>query len=138
MVQEILNITRDNFIKYGKILEFTPGYKEEFEIIVREPGQGWRLAVYRVSEKSIKTLENHPTSMESFEPLKGVALLIVAENSDPEGFEVFLLDKPVCLDKGIWHQVIALSEEAQVKITENIEVTTEFHRLSSELRVKYV
>lgn len=127
---QIKNINHDNFDRYGKIMEFSEGYQEAFEIIVKEPESGWRLAVYRFSDKEIKIIENHPSSMESFEPLKGIALLVVAENSNPADYEVFLLDKPVCLYKGIWHQVISLSEEAQVKIAENYEVTTEFFELS--------
>ena len=133
---EILNINRQNFKKYGSILEFTSGYEQEFEIIVREPNHGWRLAVFKISKRTVGVIENHPISMESFEPLKGVALLIVAENNNPEEFEVFLLDKPVCLNAGIWHQVMALSEEAQVKIAENLEVKTEFYQLKSELSIK--
>ena len=31
------------------------------------------------------------------------------------------------LKKGIWHQVMALTPEAQVKITENLEVPSEFY-----------
>jgi hypothetical protein len=34
--------------------------------------------------------------------------------------------------KGIWHQVIALSEEAQVKIAENNEVESVFYEFKKE------
>lgn len=129
----IQNITIGSFKKFGSVLEFSLGYDKAFEIITRETEGGWRLAVFRYKSKTVRVIENHPESMESFEPLYGVTLLVVAENHDPEAFEVFLLDKPICLHKGIWHQVIALSEEAQVKITENNEVGSVFYEFKNEL-----
>ena len=81
----------------------------------------------KYSSKEIKEVENHPTSKESFEPLKGITVLLVAEHENPENYRVFVLDKPVVLKKGIWHQVMALTPEAQVKITENLEVPSEFY-----------
>jgi hypothetical protein len=32
------------------------------------------------------------------------------------------LDKPVILKKGLWHGVVALGDEADIKITENASV----------------
>ena len=129
----IRNIDHDSFDRYGRIMEFSEGYPEAFEIIVREREPGWRLAIFKFYDKKIKVIENHPASMESFEPLKGIALLLVAENANPADYEVFLLDKPVCLNKGTWHQVISLTKEAQVKIAENDEVATEFFELPGEI-----
>lgn len=43
--------------------------------------------------------------------------------------------KPICLEKGIWHQVLALTDEAQVKITENLEVESVFHELKKAILV---
>ncbi|MDZ5038549.1 hypothetical protein GNF66_15660 [Clostridium perfringens] len=43
------------------------------------------------------------------------------------------MDKPICLYKGIWHQVISLSDSASVKITENLDVTSEFYYFESEI-----
>ncbi len=76
-------------------------------------------------------LECHPDSYESFEPLKGIGILLTAKPESPEDYHAFLLDKPVCLKKGVWHQLIALTEEVQVKITENLEVGTSFYELAS-------
>jgi ureidoglycolate hydrolase len=131
----IRNITKDSFMRYGAVMEFSPDYKERFEIIVKETEAGWRLAVYRFNDRATTVMENHPASMESFEPLQGTALLLVAENGSPSNYEAFLLDKPVCLYKGVWHQVLSLSEEACVKITENSEVTTEFFHFENEIKV---
>jgi ureidoglycolate hydrolase len=129
----IRNITSNNFGKYGTVIEFTPGYREDFEIRVRQDEGGWRLAVFRVPNRSTQSMENHPNTKESFEPLQGTVLLLVAENGYPDQFEVFLLDKPVCLHAGVWHQVLALSTEAQVKIVENIEVSTEFYYFERDI-----
>lgn len=129
--KEIKNITADSFAKYGTVLEFTANMYDGWEILVKAENTGWRIALLEFSRKSTDVLENHPASKESFEPLKGMALLLAAENHSPEDFEAFLLDKPVCLNEGVWHQVISLSEVTQVKITENLEVTCEYHKLKS-------
>ncbi|WP_042276230.1 ureidoglycolate lyase [[Clostridium] dakarense] len=135
MKKTILNISRENFSPFGDVIEFSSDCEERFEIITKEQAEPWRIAVYRYKEKSISKMENHPTSMESFEPLTGTTLLMVAENKTPQDYKVFLLDKPVCLHKGIWHQVISLSSEASVKITENLEVTSQFYEFDKEIEV---
>ncbi len=129
----ILNITADNFGKYGTVLEFSKDFEGLFEIIVKHPDSGWRLALLRYSKKTGRIMECHPGSKESFEPLSGMLLLIVAEHDTPKDFEVFLLDKPVCLHAGVWHQVISLAAESQVKITENLEVESEYFELESDI-----
>lgn len=130
------SVQKDTFEKYGKVLEFTEDCSEPFEIIITEEEKPWRLAVFRYRNKTVKRMECHPLSLESFEPLKGLTVLIVAEHDHPEAYEAFILDKPVCLYKGIWHQVLALTEEGQVKIAENLEVTSEFYDLENEIGVK--
>lgn len=130
------SIHRENFEKYGKVLEFTEDCREPFEIIITEEKEPWRLAVYRYTDKTVKRMECHPYSLESFEPLKGLTVLIVAEHDRPHEYKAFILDKPVCLYKGIWHQVLALTDEAQVKIAENLEVVSEFYELETEVGVK--
>lgn len=131
------SIHRETFEKYGKVLEFSPDNTEEpFEIVITEEKEPWRLAVFRYRNKEIQKMECHPTSLESFEPLQGVTVLVVAEHDKPEEYEAFLLDKPVCLYKGIWHQVLTLTDEAQVKIAENLEVNSEFFELKNEIAVR--
>lgn len=130
------SIHSETFQKYGKVLEFTPGYEDPFEIIVTEDHEPWRLAVFRYQNKTVKRMECHPRSLESFEPLQGMTVLIVAEHDRPSEYQAFILDKPVCLYKGIWHQVLALTDEAQVKIAENLEVESEFYELEHEVEVK--
>ena len=55
--------------------------------------------------------------------------------STPENWEAFLLEQPVCLEKGIWHQVLALTEEASVKITENLDVESVFYKMEVPVKV---
>lgn len=135
---KIQSIKKDAFSKYGSVLEFPEDNTEPFYIVVTEEKEPWRLAVFRYRNKSVKTLECHPGSLESFEPLKGITVLVVAEHEKPEQMEAFVLDQPVCLYKGIWHQVLTLTEEAQVKIAENLEVSSEFYELEEELSVALV
>ena len=123
-------VQRETFLPYGEVLEFPAGIEETFCIITTEEKEPWRLAVFRYTNKEIQRMECHPTSRESFEPLHGLTVLVVAEE-----YEAFILDKPVCLKKGIWHQVLALTEEAQVKIVENLEVQSEFYDLEKAIHV---
>ena len=132
---QIENITTETFAPFGYVLEFTPEMTEPFHIIVREDKEPWRLALLRLDWQCIKRLENHPLSMESFEPLEGVSVLFVSENNSPNKIRAFLLDKPICLFKGVWHEILALSSNAKVKITENLEVTTEYYNLEKPLQV---
>lgn len=128
-------VQREKFLPYGEVLEFPEESKETFCIITTEEKELWRLAVFRYTNKEINRMECHPTSRESFEPLQGITVLVVATHENPEEYEAFILDKPVCLRKGIWHQVLALTEEAQVKIVENLEVQSEFYDLKKAIRV---
>ncbi len=131
----IHSITKDNFGEYGTVVEFPEACREPFYIVDREEQNPWRLAVFRYTNKEISRLENHPTSKESFEPLLGITVLVVAAHETPEQYRGFILDKPVCLKKGIWHQVLSLTPEAQIKITENMEVNSEFYEFSKPIRL---
>lgn len=128
-------VQRETFLPYGEVLEFPAGIEKTFCIITTEEKEPWRLAVFRYTNKEIQRMECHPTSRESFEPLHGLTVLVVATHENPEEYEAFILDKPVCLKKGIWHQVLALTEEAQVKIVENLEVQSEFYDLEKAIHV---
>lgn len=129
-MKPIETINRESFAPYGTLIDFTPEYEGGFQIVVKEPEAGWRLAVLRFNNRTTDYMENHPESMESFEPVSGVSVIIVAENGAPEAYRAFLLDQPVCLHKGVWHQVIALSERAVVKIAENFDVSAQYHRFA--------
>lgn len=134
-MRKLQSIHKETFEKFGSVLEFSTECQESFEIVITEEKEPWRLAVFRYTNKKIKEMECHPASLESFEPLKGITVLVVAEHEKPEEYQAFILDKPVCLKKGIWHQVLALTDEAQVKIAENLEVNSEFYDLEKEIEV---
>lgn len=134
-MKTLQSVQRETFLPYGEVLEFPAGIEETFCIITTEEKEPWRLAVFRHTNKEIQRMECHPTSRESFEPLHGLTVLVVATHENPEEYEAFILDKPVCLKKGIWHQVLALTEEAQVKIVENLEVQSEFYDLEKAIHV---
>lgn len=57
------------FKPFGTVLEFLPCDTGNFYIADTEPQSGWRVAVFRYSNKEIQKIECHPTSKESFEPL---------------------------------------------------------------------
>ncbi|MEI6845507.1 MAG: ureidoglycolate lyase [Candidatus Firestonebacteria bacterium] len=120
--------TKENFKKYGKIIEGTRktkgGKGTQYEVLTNSRSEGWLLAYLIVRNRVSKCIEQHPTSRESFEPVKGVCLLIVAPAKFPKKTETFVLDKPIVLHEGIWHDVVALSKEAEVKIAENNSVPT--------------
>lgn len=134
-MRKLQSIHRETFARFGEVLEFPEGFAEPFCIITTERSEPWRLAVFRYTNKEIQRMECHPASKESFEPLSGFTVLVVAEHDEPEAYEAFILDKPVCLKKGIWHQVLSLTDEAQVKITENLEVSSEFYDLEEAVQV---
>lgn len=132
---KLQSIHKESFEKFGSVLEFSKECQEPFEIIITEEKEPWRLAVFRYTNKTVRRMECHPLSLESFEPLLGLTVLIVAEHDKPQEYEAFILDKPVCLKKGIWHQVLSLTDEAQVKIAENLEVSSEFYDLDKDIEV---
>lgn len=134
-MKKIEIITEDSFRAYGKVIRFPEGDRSNFYIVDNDSDHPWRLAVYRYSNHSIKRIECHPASKESFEPLAGTTLLLAAAHGNPEDYHIFLLDRPVILDKGVWHQTLALTEEAQVKITENLEVESVFYDLREEIGI---
>lgn len=136
MMVKIESITRETFAPFGTVIEFSPDFDGIYEILETEDEKPWILAVFRYTNKTIQRIENHPTSMETFEPLSGVTVLLVAEHETPENYKAFVLDKPVCLKKGVWHQVLSLTPSAEVKITENKDVYSEFYDLPEEIQVQ--
>lgn len=131
----IESVSAAAFRPFGTVLEFLPGDTSNFYIVDTEPEHPWRVAVFRYSNKEIRKIECHPSSKESFEPLQGITVLLVAQHETPEDCHAFILDKPVVLAKGIWHQTLSLTPEAQVKITENKEVESVFYTYEKPKKV---
>lgn len=130
-------LSSGNFKPYGLIIEYPKkGASKKgnlFKIIIRQPGLGWRIAYLVVRDKSIVRMESHPSSLESFEPCGGKTMLFVSKKKDPVKIDCFILDKPVILKRGVWHGVIALGGESEIKIVENSRVKSLYWRLGFEL-----
>lgn len=130
-------LTREAFAPFGKLISFSEQPEDErFEVLIREENEPWRIAMFRVRIRQAARLECHPKSMESFEPVRGMGILLCAAPETPQEVHAFPLDAPVCLDKGVWHEVITLSGEALYKITENCEVESEFYDFAQPLGVQ--
>jgi ureidoglycolate hydrolase len=101
------------------------GHGDKFEVLLKQKSKGWRIGYLILRNKKFRSLENHPNSLETFEPVSGSAIIALADNRNPGKFKAFLLDKPVVIKKGVWHNVAAVSGRCEIKIFENIDVKTE-------------
>ena len=120
-------ITSFNFRKFGWVIDLPDRNKKPkninlFRIVVRQSGPGWRIAYLVVRDAFISKLEQHPDSLESFEPVSGRGLIYLTRKKDSRSIECFFLDRPVILKKGIWHGVLKTGGDFDVKITENSKV----------------
>ncbi|MEI8348544.1 MAG: hypothetical protein WCI77_00180 [Candidatus Omnitrophota bacterium] len=128
-----------NFLSFGRIITYPNKHaqarkKNLFRIVCKEYGAvGWRIAYLVVRDRAITRLEQHQCTLESFEPVKGRTLLYVAKKKDPRHIECFYLDKPIVLCKGVWHGVVTLDAESEVKITENATVKSAYWQLGFSL-----
>jgi ureidoglycolate hydrolase len=122
------NLTSESFKLYGDIIQFDENVQDRFQVIVDEPQtDGWRIAISRLTRGKIIKLGLHPNTRESFEPMKGISVILVARKETPQQLELFLLDQPICIHKNIWHVTASLSAEAFIKITENSLVESMEH-----------
>jgi hypothetical protein len=102
----------------------TAGGGNEFGILLKERSSGWRIGYLIMREKYIKSVECHPDSLETFEPVSGRSIIALSKSRQMDKFKYFLLDRPIVLKKNIWHGIAALSRKCEIKIFENIEVKT--------------
>ena len=133
------NITKGTFVPYGTVLDHIhkdpAGDEMVYEPVVTVESKGWIWAVLTFQKQDIDSIQCHPTSKESFEPVYGTMVLVVAPPEKPEKMEAFLLDRPVMVNEGVWHNVFSLAAESRVKITENNDVTSKTIELKRPLRV---
>jgi len=128
----LLNLTHEAFSKYGRILEPTTEEvkaKHPFIILEKITSDGWRIAHSKVTQKYCDSIRCHLNTKETFKSLQGIVALIVAPHNYPDDVEIFLLDKPVVVYEGVWHNNLALSETAYLLINENLNVVSESHKL---------
>ena len=132
-------VTPDAIAPYGQIIDWSDALEasgKAFHILARsEAATGWRLAALRVKSTSVTRLENHPETLELFAPVSGSTVLLVAEpGGNPQSrVRAFVLDRPVCLGKGVWHAILTLGQEATILIAENLEVGSQYCELEQEL-----
>lgn len=134
MKRVVKKITPETFAKYGGVL----GQGEEigFEVFFDEAEKvGWRLAVSTFTNTTVKKLARHPNTVESFSPLQGVSLICVSDSEVPEEVETFLLDRPIYIQKNIWHGTLTLSERSVLSICENSYVESEEYDLKNPFEV---
>lgn len=131
-MKKIEPITPQSFRPYGKVIAYpnrhTKGKTRNLWRILHTEGKkvGWRIAYLVLRDKTIGRLERHPTSDETFEPLKGRALLFASKTQNMSDIRCFLLDQPIIIHKNIWHGVIALDDEVDIKIMENADVSCQY------------
>ncbi|MEI7542416.1 MAG: hypothetical protein WCJ94_04095 [bacterium] len=135
---KIQNLSKKTFSKYGIILEQSDK-KKVFTVLTGDKNaKGWRIGYLVFRPGVVDSLESHPESMETFEPVSGTTVILVAEKNTPEKIEAFLLDKPVCVLKNVWHGVRVLSEQAEIKLTENFEVESLIYKLKKSIDIGFV
>lgn len=138
MGPKINKLTHKSMRPYGYIIDSRcvkdDGRGNRFGILLKEKSDGWRIGYLIVRDRMIKRVEYHDT-LETFEPVKGRAAIALAAHKDPEDLKLFLLDKPIVLKKGVWHDVLALSKRSEIKIVENIEVDGEYHYLKNIIKI---
>lgn len=136
---KIKKLTMAGIKPYGRIIDGScvrdSGRGNRFGILLKEPSKGWRIGYLILRERSIGRLERHIDSLETFEPVKGRIVIAMAKAGSPDSYELFFLDKPVVINKGIWHEVMAISPKCEIKIFENIEVRTEYYSLNKKLMI---
>ena len=138
----IKKITARAFKRYGRIIEHPLKNSHSksinlFHIVIRDAkSPGWRIAYLIVRDKTIDRLEQHPLTFETFEPVKGRALLYLSCAPRRGRIDCFLLDRPVILKKGIWHGIVTRTREAEIKITENAAVKSHFWKVKLGLNHK--
>ncbi len=135
----VRRITSRAFCAYGRVIAYPQRHRAGrnrnlFRIVLRQPRSGWRIAYLVVRDRSLRRLEQHPESFESFEPVRGRSLLFVSRRRDPLAIRCFLLDRPVILNKGLWHGIVTLDRESDVKITENSRVRSVYWNVSPKVR----
>jgi len=139
----IRTINAKSFRPYGRLIEYpnknSKGNKRNlWRIVHSEPAKvGWRIAYLVLRDKSIGRMEMHPGSDETFEPVKGKALFFVSREKSLDAVECFLLNKPVVLRQGIWHGLIAVGHETEIKITENNKVSCRYWPLGFRIKSQY-
>jgi ureidoglycolate hydrolase len=139
----VTELKQEHFEPFGRILNpqasETASQSErgvfDFYVPFAERSGGWQIGFLSYTGRELQQLECHPNTPEVFSPLKGEALLVLAVDPGNESeYRAFRLDKPIVLNRGVWHGVIALSQKPEILIVENPDVVDEFHKLRRPIK----
>lgn len=83
------------------------------------------MAELPVVEESIAFLSLHDNTPEVFIPLEGTTILKVAKKADFSDCKVFLIDRPLMIDPGVWHGLACVNGVSRLLLVENREVHLE-------------
>jgi len=134
-----LKLTPQRFRPYGRIIHYPAKQvkvrnRNLFRIVLADKtAPGWRIAYLVVRDRKIYRLEKHPASFESFEPICGRSLIFVATRPDFKAIKCFYLDRPVIVNKNVWHGVVTLDRESEMKLTENAKVRCVYWKMGRKL-----
>jgi ureidoglycolate hydrolase len=137
-------LTQELFKPYGRILKPEANETSEvseagifdFYVTFKESSQDWQIGYLIQIGKIVDKLECHPNTAEVFSPINGEAVLILATApANEDTMRAFKLEKPIVLNRGVWHGVIALSEKSEMLIVESPDVVDEFYQLSQPMTV---
>jgi len=140
MKSQPLPITAETFKTYGKLIEYPDKnskgtLRNLWRVVHYAPNKnGWRSAYLILRDRSIGRLECHPTSDESFESIKGKALFFVSHTKKLDQIECFILDRPIILFKGVWHGLITMESETEIKITEDLKISCRYWPLGFRIK----
>ena len=140
--KKLHKFTHESIKPYGYIIDAKcvkdDGRGNRFGILLKEKSSGWRIGYLIVRDRTIARLEYHDT-LETFEPVSGRCVIALAAHAAPRKPKVFLLDRPIVLKKGVWHDVAAITKKAEIKIVENIDVDGEYYYMKDPIRAgRYV
>ena len=132
---KIEKITAVSFRPFGRIIEYPKKHlkgnkRNLWRIILTDPNAlGWRIAYLVLRDRRIHRLERHRDTYESFEPIAGKCLIYLSQYPQKGDIKCFLLDCPIILNKGIWHGLVTLDQECEIKITENAKLMCEYFKI---------
>ena len=111
------------FGAYGRVLRGIG--PENQELFHRTGNAGWRVAEVPVFDREILSMSLHDNTPEAFFPVEGRTALAVANKDDFSDCRLFLLDQPMMIRAGVWHGLMAVTEESRILVGEDAEVHLE-------------
>lgn len=134
-------LTPANLRPYGRLIHY-PNKEKKGNVrnlwrivLTDEKAKGWRIAYLILRDKRLHRLECHPNTFESFEPVKGKCLIFLSTKPETGKIDCFLLDKPIILNKSVWHGLIVIDKECEIKITENAKVQCKYFALKNKEKI---